>query len=603
MAHIKGGIVLSLKRHTAADNACYEASGIHAETGMGGIILSWQSRVPAQVMVRSDGQTAAELQLYPAPDGSRQLYPLNGTLQGSLSLRLLCTSDDVQITEAVLCPAEQMVTGTNPVITADVPDPDIIRVGDVYYMASTTMHNMPCCTLLRSYDLIHWEIAAHVCDTLPATEGRRLQNGKNAYGQGMWAPSLRYHKGVFHICFSANDTHCTYHYQAESIDGPWQMQIIDGFYHDCSLFFDDDDRCYMVYGNRRVYLTELNADLTGPKKGGLHRLVLDYGDAPTLGYEGSHLYKHDGKYVLFTIHSNRAEWYREESCFISDALDGTFTGGVVLHDDMGYHRQGVAQGGMVDTPDGRWFAFLFQDRGASGRMPVLMPMHWENGMPVLAEGGRVSPTVCNLTTRPGHVYRPITHSDDFTGDSLSAAWQWNHIPQPELIHLGGGALRITTDQVCSTLTQASNILTQRSPSPLCITQVTVSAADLQPGDIAGIGSFQSCFAAIGLRRDTAGYSIITMARDPEDPPQGRVTGIIPWPSDHTVLRVEMDFRDMRDKAALYVQDGDAWRCLLQDHQMRFTLDHFTGNKIALFTMATEKAGGTSVFEDFVVGAD
>lgn len=84
----------------------------------------------------------------------------------------------------------------------------------------------------------------------------------------MWAGCLRYHKGTFYVCFSANDTKKTYLYSSESISGPWRKQYIEGFYHDCSLLFDDDNRVYIVYGNKTIYLTELEADLTKPKKMG-----------------------------------------------------------------------------------------------------------------------------------------------------------------------------------------------------------------------------------------------------------------------------------------------------------------------------------------------
>ena len=164
---------------------------------------------------------------------------------------------------------------------------------------------------------------------------------------------------------------------------------MEGFYHDCSLLFDDDDRVYIVYGNRNIHLTELKEDLSGPKPGGLDRIVVKDAEGPFLGYEGTHFYKIKGKYYLFFIHSLQNEWKRTEACFVSDSLDGEFVGGDVLNDDMGYCNSGVAQGGIVDTPDGKWYAILFQDRGAVGRIPVLVPMTWENDYPVLGVRGRV----------------------------------------------------------------------------------------------------------------------------------------------------------------------------------------------------------------------
>ena len=263
---------------------------------------------------------------------------------------------------------------TNPITKLDYPDPDVIRVNDTYYMASTTMHFMPGCEILRSYDLVNWEFSGYVYDTLDSTPGQRLEGEANIYGKGMWAPSLRYHKGTFYVCFSANDTKRTYLYSSKSITGPWEKRFIEGFYHDCSLLFDDDNRVYIAYGNKTIYLTELEADLSKPKERGLHRIVVVDEGHPGLGYEGSHIYKINGKYYIFLIHSARNEWKRIQACFVADSLQGEFVGGDVLNDDMGYFNSGIAQGGIVDTPDGLWYGMLFQDRTALGRVPVLVPV-------------------------------------------------------------------------------------------------------------------------------------------------------------------------------------------------------------------------------------
>lgn len=255
---------------------------------------------------------------------------------------------------------------------------DVIRVEDTYYMVSTTMHFMPGCEILQSFDLVHWEHVTYVYETLDHTDAQQLKSGQNIYGQGMWAASLRYHEGRFYICFVANDTRKTYLYTSEKIDGPWKKQLIEGFYHDGSLLFDEDGRNYIVYGNDEIWITELNEDLTAPKKDGLHRLLVSDHKNPELGYEGSHIQKINGYYYIFLVHSLRDRWMRTEACFYSDSLEGEFTGGDVLCDDRGYCGQGVAQGGIVDTPDGKWYAMLFQDSGAVGRIPILLPVTWKD---------------------------------------------------------------------------------------------------------------------------------------------------------------------------------------------------------------------------------
>ena len=265
----------------------------------------------------------------------------------------------------------------------DFPDPDVIFVDGVYYMISTTMHFLPGGQILRSYDLIHWEHAAYVFDSLDGTPSQKLEGDGYVYGKGMWAASLRYHEGMFYVVFVCNDTWKTYLYRSPKIEGPWVKSEISGFYHDSSLLFDDDGRVYIVYGNTKIYLTELDAELKGPKEGGLHRLIVEDVEKPRLGYEGSHLYKINGRYYLFLIHSLQDQWRRVEACFSADSLEGEFSGGDILNDDMDFRNSGVAQGGIVCGVDGAWNGVLFQDSGAIGRIPVIVPVSWEKDRPVM----------------------------------------------------------------------------------------------------------------------------------------------------------------------------------------------------------------------------
>ena len=230
----------------------------------------------------------------------------------------------------------------NPLLKADFPDPDVIRVEDTYYMVSTTMHFMPGCVILRSYNLTDWEILTHVYETLEKTDKESLKNGQCAYGQGMWAASLRWNKGKFYICFAANDTGKTYLYQSENITGPWRKSRIEGFYHDASLLFDEDGKAYLAYGNRQIHIQELKKDLSGPEPGGFHQIVVEDTDAARLGYEGTHFYKINGRYYLFFIHwGNAPDARRTQACYVAEQIGGPYRGGDVLNDDRGDHNQGV----------------------------------------------------------------------------------------------------------------------------------------------------------------------------------------------------------------------------------------------------------------------
>ncbi|MDE7327849.1 MAG: glycoside hydrolase 43 family protein [Lachnospiraceae bacterium] len=533
---------------------------------------------------------------------------------------------------------------SNPILKLDYPDIDVIRVGDTYYMVSTTMYFMPGGVILRSYDLVHWEIASYVFDAYEDTPAARLLDGQNIYGQGMWAASLRHHNGMFYICFIANDTHKTYLYRSENIEGPWNRQYIEGFYHDCSLLFDDDNRVYLVYGNTDIYLTELKQDLTGPKEGGLSRLLVsDNRSKVGLGYEGSHIYKIAGKYYLFLIHwPNHGTRRRTEACFVADSLDGTFVGRDVVDDDMDYFNSGVAQGGIVDTPDGLWYAMLFQDYGALGRIPVLIPVTFQNGFPVFGHPsgrpGKIPRKVKPVSTRPGYHYEPLYGGDDFRYSPgvdgkihLKKFWQWNHIPEESLWNIGMTLLpdelispsayhnihcyQITSGKLCRNLTQASNTLTQRLAGAVSTVTVTLNGVALKDGDFAGLCALQGYYAFIGLTREEGKYFIVVQERcrditsQPEKENYDSIeTARISTDSPYVTLRLTACFRDMQDTTSFFyripggqtgVKELDhSFQALGQPHKLYFTLDHFTGCRAGLFLYSTKETGGSADFADF-----
>ncbi len=498
----------------------------------------------------------------------------------------------------------------NPVTRLDYPDPDVIRVEDTYYMVSTTMHFMPGCEILRSYDLRNWEHLSYVYDRLDSTPDQRLEGEGNIYGKGMWAASLRYHAGIYYVCFVANDTHRTYLYTASQPEGPWEKHEMEGFYHDCSLLFDDDGKKYIVYGNREIWLTQLREDLGGPLEGGLHRLLVNDRDNPYLGYEGSHIYKIRGKYYLFLIHSRPDRWRRTESCFVSDSLEGEFAGGDVLDDDLGLPDRGVAQGPIVDTPDGRWYALQFQDSGAVGRIPFLMPVTWKDDYPVFGDGGKIPETFLVESTRPGYRYAPLVESDDFKGE-LKSCWEFNHEPDFSLIghDKAAGTWQVRTDKVCSSLLQAKNTLTQRMLWPGCAAEVTVDGSGLQEGDFAGLCALQTCFGFAGLTRRNGRLFLTVRTVEPGEvkklPPENepeREWIAVAVEEKPLLLKLEADFSEGKDVCSFYYKDEgffSQWTKIGPVHQLRFDLEHFCGCRFGLTVYSTQKAGGSAIFGNFV----
>jgi beta-xylosidase len=506
----------------------------------------------------------------------------------------------------------------NPILRSDYPDPDVIRVNDTYYMISTTMHFMPGAVILRSFDLINWEIYSYVYNSLDDTPAQKMEHGQSIYGQGMWAACLRYHRDRFYVCFVANDTQKTYLYQAKTIEGPWEKQTIEGFYHDVSLLFDDDDRVYIVYGNTEIYLTELNEQLTGPKPNGLHRIIIRDSPGVMLGYEGAHFYKINQRYYVFLIHwladgSRR----RVEACFYSDSLDGEFSGKDILDDDMGFFNMGIAQGGIVDTPDGDWYAILFQDQGALGRLPVLVPVRWENNVPIFGIDGKVPPHISTKSTRPSHLYAPIVSSDDFRyfpevdgKIHLNNVWQWNHVPNDALWSVDGekGVLQIRSGMLSENVTRAVNVLTQRTIGPISSASVEVDGSMLNDGDYAGICALQGRYGMVAITKENGRYFLVmrgnpgkadhTMGKTCDQKP-GEEYARIPLSGTTATLKVHTEFAQMVDEATFFYLDDAEWKKIGIIQKLYFGLDHFVGCRFGLFIYATEKIGGKASFRHFV----
>ena len=229
----------------------------------------------------------------------------------------------------------QVQQAKNPVIFADVPDMSMLRVGDIYYMSSTTMHMSPGVPIMKSKDLINWKIVNYAYDVLDTIDELTLKNGKNTYGKGSWASSIRYHNGSYYVSTFAQTTGKTYVYSTKDIEkGPWIESSFKPSYHDNSLFFDDDGRIYMIYGNINLRIVELNEDLSGTIVD-TDQVLIENTSAPSgpnssLG-EGSQLFKVKGKYYLFNITWPRGGM-RTVVVHRADKITGPWEGRLALQD-------------------------------------------------------------------------------------------------------------------------------------------------------------------------------------------------------------------------------------------------------------------------------
>jgi beta-xylosidase len=483
-----------------------------------------------------------------------------------------------------------------------VPDMSIMRVGDTYYMSSTTMHFNPGVPVMKSTDLVNWKIISYAYDTLADVDALNLVNGKSTYGRGSWASSFRYHNGTYYVSTFAQTTGQTYIYSTKNIEkGPWKRVTFKPAYHDHSLFFDDDGKVYLLYGAGKLNLLELNADLSGIKEGGINLVAIENASAPSqlegthggLGAEGSQLYKINAKYYLFNI-----TWppggMRTVVIHRADKITGPWEGKIGLQD------MGVAQGGLIDMPDGKWYAYLFRDYGAVGRIPYLVPVKWEDGWPVLGVNGKVPETLdlpANKSLIPG-----IVASDEFTrrkkDPALPLVWQWNHNPDNSLwsVKERKGYLRLKTGRIDTSFLLARNSLTQRTIGPVCTGITSMDISHMKDGDFAGLALLQKNYGIAGVKIEGNTTSIIMINAS-----SGKAEQVqnIPLNQQTIFFKAECDFTNKKDTANFfYSLDGTTWMGLGTPLKMAYTIPQFIGYRFTLFNYATKNVGGFADFDYF-----
>lgn len=492
----------------------------------------------------------------------------------------------------------QAKSAQNPVIFADVPDISIVRAGDTYYMSSTTMHMSPGVPIMKSKDLVNWEIVNYAYNTLGDVDALNLNNGKNAYGRGSWASCIRYHNGTFYVSTFSSTTGKTYIWSAKDIEnGPWKEISFSPSFHDHTLFFDDDGRVYLIYGNKRLILVELDSDLAGVKPGGINQVIIENSSAPSgpesgLG-EGSQLFRFNGSLYLFNITWPRGGM-RTVVVHRADKITGPWEGRVVLQD------KGVAQGGMVDTPDGRWFAYLFRDYGSVGRIPYIVPLKWEDGWPVIGVDGK-EPDVLDLPASKGLI-PGIVASDEFNrkkGEpALPLVWQWNHNPDNNLwsVTRRKGYLRLTTGRIDTLFTMAKNTLTQRTIGPECSGSTSIDVSKMKEGDFAGLALLQRKFGLVGVKLDNGTKSIVMVSAQSGRPVEVQS---VPVTQRSVYFKAECNFRELADVADFfYSLDGKTWVPIGSQIKMEYSMPHFMGYRFGLFNYATKTPGGYVDFNWF-----
>jgi beta-xylosidase len=279
----------------------------------------------------------------------------------------------------------------------------------------------------------------------------------------------------------------------------------------------------------------------------------------------------------------------------ADKITGPYEGRLGLED------KGVAQGGLISTPKGKWYAYLFRDYTAVGRVPYLVPVHWENGWPVLGVNGKVPDELKNLPASKGLI-PGIVASDDFSrhkGESaLPLVWQWNHNPDNTLwsVTQRKGYLRLRTGQIVNNFLMARNTLTQRTIGPVCSGSTSIDISNMKEGDFAGLALLQAKYGLVGVKYGRGGKAIVMVNAESGNPIEVQS---VPLNQKEVYLKAECDFRNHTDKAYFfYSLDGKSWKQIGTQLQMQYTIPQFMGYRFGLFNYATQLSGGYVDFDYF-----
>lgn len=537
----------------------------------------------------------------------------------------------------------------NPVINADVPDVSVCKVADTYYMISTTMHLMPGAPIMKSKDMVNWEIISYVFDRIDDGDRYNLIDGQTVYGQGQWASSLRYHMGKFYVWFTANGAPGKgFVFCADKAEGPWKLVARPPHMHDASLFFDEDGKIYLFTGSGGCSVVELDENFQ-PKTNGLNKKIVDGSlDDEERGalLEGSSVIKHNGKYYLCMI---SMKWgtegrVRREVCYRADNIAGPYEKKVILETPFESYG-GVGQGCLVgdDQSDQNWWALIFQDRGGIGRVPCALPVTWVDGWPMVGEfTGKINTAIkeskgdnptgnirldkrayrtpSDLSKRHPSV-KGIIGSDDFdqlpidenggyhARNGLNLYWQWNHNPIDEAWSLTErpGFMRLKTARVVDNMQVAPNTLTQRMAGPQCSGAIKIDVSNMADGDICGLAAYNGdsgvlrvvkkgkklalqCTEEKSVFNQTRGVERVDVEVIEEVPLKFKGKKTDP---QYVYLKVNGDFNPGRDMASFsYSLDGEQWTTIGRETPMQFDYRrHFMGTKFAVFNYATKSTGG------------
>jgi beta-xylosidase len=423
----------------------------------------------------------------------------------------------------------------NPILHADYSDPDVIRVGDDYWLVASSFHFSPGLPVLHSKDLVHWKIAGHVLpkldfhpsyDMVPPytlTDALSKPVGPGMrYAGGVWAPAIRHHGGRFYVYWATPDEGI-FMSTADNPAGPWSapVTVLAGpGYEDPCPFWDDDGKAWLVHskvGAGPIILHAMTPDGTKLLDAGT-TIIEDKVNLPVL--EGPKVYKRGGWYYIFAPIGGVSTG--PQAVLRARTIQGPYEHRTVLHPGNGL--SGPHQGGYVETPSGEGWFIHFNSTGAFGRIAHLQPVAWKDGWPVMGDAGLpVADHPVPRTAARSPDYR-LQDSDEFSGTTLGLQWSWNHNPDAARWSLAQrpGFLRIEANRARH-LVGARNTLTQILQGPSAEITTRIELGGMAEGQRAGLTLFGVRVPWIGVVRE-GGASHVTYANAGRELRGPRITG-------------------------------------------------------------------------------
>ena len=485
----------------------------------------------------------------------------------------------------------------NPVVRADYPDPDVIRVGDTYYMVSTTMHHFPGATILKSQDMVNWEYCAQPLNQIANSTKYKLQNNQNAYSKGMWACTMKYHNGKFHILINPNESYGLL-LTATNPEGKWTVKKLSRSYYDPGMLFDNG-KVYVACGINHIMMCELDENFNFKKE----KKVVVRDDA---GLEGCHLYKIGEYYYIYATYGG---WPSGQTVFRSKDIFGPYEeqDKMLVEKWINNAPNTVHQGALIEDTQGKWWTIMQEDLGALGRFPNLQPVVWKNDWPVVGNNGKPYATYNKPKAVGDNRVKRLPTDDAFRDYPLGMQWQWNHNPDNDSWSLfeRPGWLRLKTSAKTSKLPQARNTLTQRifaDKNKVSTGSIRLDVSHLTDGDRAGICIFQDPFAAIAVKRDGDQFQFIwwqdKVTNAGDNFSAAEKTKDFEMPADSIVyLRASFNYSTSKTRF-YYSLDNKKWTALGNETSMSFNLTVFVGARFGLFCYATKAKGGYADFDWF-----